>query len=186
MADDSTRNKKKGESAASSSATANPENKRKKDGPSANRVMADVNRAIHALVTPSPPQSTPTDLNIKQLATEVANRINPTIEAALDKVINKIHGLAAQFTSKTDSTSKMEERVSSLEDNDSSSNNKPMYISQKNKGNSSHHIRASNSDMTSESHISRKVTQFNKRDTKYSSNQRSRSSHFSQLLEMDT
>ncbi|XP_041419777.1 vomeronasal type-2 receptor 116-like [Xenopus laevis] len=38
MADDSTRNKKKGESAASSSATANPENKRKKDGPSANRI----------------------------------------------------------------------------------------------------------------------------------------------------
>ncbi|OCT55375.1 hypothetical protein XELAEV_18002671mg, partial [Xenopus laevis] len=135
MAGDSLRHKKKGENAAPSSATSSPDNKRKKDGPSASRAMADVSRVCHTQVTPSPPQSTPTDLNIKQIATEVANLINPTIEAALDKAINRIQtdiqGLAAKLTSQSDNIAEMEERVSSLEDNASSSNNKLFYLEKK-------------------------------------------------------
>lgn len=108
-----------------------PESTRRKNGALKSKIV----NGSHSDIVQAPIQlqsNKRAEVNYKQIATEVANLINPTLERSIEKAVSTlridINKLTEQLTSQNNLLLEMEERVSLLEDNSSTINNKVWFL----------------------------------------------------------
>lgn len=119
----------------STSGRASPDNKVKKDGAQGKSKMANVNSSIIAQAPHNFQCINFESLNYKQIATEVANLINPAMEKSIERAVGTLRAdlnkPTEQLTSQNSLLLEMEERGSSLEDSSSKMVNKIVFLQKK-------------------------------------------------------